>query len=338
MPENVSEDRKRLCRAYGARLVFTDAFSGSDGAMLHVREKVAAEPERYFYADQYRNPANPLAHYRTTGPEIWDETAGRITHFVAGLGTTGTIVGTGRYLHERNPRVRVIAAEPDEPLHGLEGLKHLDTAIVPAIWDPHVVDERRPVSTEAGVAACTEVLQSDGLFVGHSAGAALVVARDVARELDSGTVVVLLPDGGELRIGRPELDQLLAEARGRYPFEACGVLVGVGHAPARVKRVVAVVNRETEQPRVRYQIAPEDLIRVAREARDRGEEIVGYFHSHPDHPARPSETDRRIAAEGISDGVFHVVVGVERGERAVPTAWVFRDAAQSFEEEPLDIE
>jgi cysteine synthase B len=201
MPENVSEDRKRLCRAYGARLVFTDAFSGSDGAMLHVREKVAAEPDRYFYADQYRNPANPLAHYRTTGPEIWDETGGRITHFVAGLGTTGTVVGTGRCLHERNPRVRVIAAEPDEPLHGLEGLKHLDSAIVPGIWDPRVVDERRPVSTEDGIAVCAEVLQSDGLFVGHSAGAALFVGREVARELDSGTVVVLLPDGGERYLG-----------------------------------------------------------------------------------------------------------------------------------------
>jgi cysteine synthase B len=197
MPENVSADRQRLCRAYGARLVFTDAFSGSDGAMLHVRQKVAAEPDRYFYADQYRNPANPLAHYRTTGPEIWEQTAGRITHFVAGLGTTGTIVGTGRYLHERNPRVRVVAAEPDEPLHGLEGLKHLESAIVPGIWDARVADERRPVSTEDGLAACAEVLQSDGLLVGHSAGAALVAAREVARGLESGTVVVLFPDGGE---------------------------------------------------------------------------------------------------------------------------------------------
>jgi len=201
MPENVSEDRKRLCRAYGARLVFTDAFSGSDGAMLHVREKVAAEPDRYFYADQYRNPANPLAHYRTTGPEIWEQTGGRITHFVAGLGTTGTVVGTGRYLHERNPRVRVIAAEPDEPLHGLEGLKHLESAILPGVWDARAADERRSVSTEDGIAVCAEVLESDGLFVGHSAGAALHVARAVSRELDSGTVVVLLPDGGERYLG-----------------------------------------------------------------------------------------------------------------------------------------
>jgi cysteine synthase B len=197
MPENVSMDRQRLCRAYGARLVFTDAFSGSDGAMLHVREKVAREPDRYFYADQYRNPANPLAHYRTTGPEIWEQTGGRLTHFVAGLGTTGTVVGTGRYLHERNPRVRVVAAEPDEPLHGLEGLKHLASAIVPAIWDPRVVDERRSVSTEDGLAICAEVLESDGIFVGHSAGAALSTAREIARSLEAGTVVVLLPDGGE---------------------------------------------------------------------------------------------------------------------------------------------
>jgi cysteine synthase B len=197
MPENVTSDRKRMCAAYGARLVFTDAFSGSDGAMLRVREKVAAEPDRYFYADQYRNPANPLAHYRGTGPEIWDQTGGRITHFVAGLGTTGTVVGTGRYLHERNPRVRVVAAEPDEPLHGLEGLKHLDSAIVPAIWDPRVADERVSVSTEDGLAVCAEVLRSDGLLVGHSAGAALSAAREIARSLETGTVVVLLPDGGE---------------------------------------------------------------------------------------------------------------------------------------------
>ncbi len=197
MPENVTDDRQRMCRAYGARLVFTDAFSGSDGAMLRVRQMVEAEPEKYFYADQYRNPANPLAHYRTTGPEIWEQTGGGITHFVAGLGTTGTVIGTGRYLHERDPRVRVLAVEPDEPLHGLEGLKHLESAIVPAIWDPSVPDERRTVSTEDGLAACAEVLRSDGLLVGHSAGAALQAARELARSLPQGVVVVLLPDGGE---------------------------------------------------------------------------------------------------------------------------------------------
>ena len=197
MPESVTEDRRRMCAAYGANLVFTDAFSGSDGAMLRVRQMVEEQPEKYFYADQYRNPANPLAHYRTTGPEIWEQTGGAVTHFVAGLGTTGTVVGTGRYLHERNPRVRVVAVEPDEPLHGLEGMKHLPSAIVPAIWDETVTDERRTVSTEDGLAACAEVLRSDGLLVGHSAGAALQAARDVAGTLTKGVVVVLLPDGGE---------------------------------------------------------------------------------------------------------------------------------------------
>jgi cysteine synthase B len=197
MPASVSLERRALCEAYGAVIRLTDAFSGSDGAMLAVRERVAAEPDRYFYADQYRNPANPLAHYRTTGPELWDQTAGRITHFVAGLGTTGTVVGTGRYLHERNARVRVIGVEPDQPLHGLEGLKHLPTAIVPEIYDGRIEDEKIRVDTDVAYGTCREVLHSHGLLVGHSAGAALWAAREVARSLRTGVVVALLPDGGE---------------------------------------------------------------------------------------------------------------------------------------------
>ncbi|MGH9885877.1 MAG: PLP-dependent cysteine synthase family protein, partial [bacterium] len=172
MPDSVGPERRRLCEAYGATLHFTDAFSGSDGALEHVREFVKAQPARYFYANQYGNPANPLAHYRTTGPEIWEQTGGRLTHFVAGLGTSGTIMGTSRYLREKSARVRVIAAEPAESLHGLEGLKHMATAIVPDIYDPHAHDQVMPVDTEKGYATCREVLDSDGLLIGHSAGAA----------------------------------------------------------------------------------------------------------------------------------------------------------------------
>jgi proteasome lid subunit RPN8/RPN11 len=138
-----------------------------------------------------------------------------------------------------------------------------------------------------------------------------------------------------VRIPRPLLEAILDHARSGYPCEVCGVLLG--HA-ARVESVIRVENRETESPRVRYQIAPEDLLRIQREGREDGQEVVGFYHSHPDHPARPSETDRRIAAEGLSDGVIHVVVGVEQGERASPSAWVFRDAMQSFEEEPLEVD
>ena len=197
MPTSVTPERQRLCLAYGAKIIFTDAFSGSDGALLEVRRRVAAEPQKYFYADQYRNPANPLAHYRTTGPEIWEQTGGRITHFVAGLGTTGTIVGTGRFLHERKRALQVVAVEPDEPLHGLEGLKHLESAIVPEIWDPKIPDRTLRVSTEDGLRGCAAAMASDGLFVGHSAGAALFAAREVARGLSRGVVVALLCDGGD---------------------------------------------------------------------------------------------------------------------------------------------
>jgi cysteine synthase B len=201
MPASVALERRRICEAYGARITLTDAFSGSDGALLAVRERVATEPDRYFYADQYRNPANPLAHYRTTGPEIWEQTGGRLTHFVAGIGTSGTVVGTGRYLRERSPRPRVVAVEPDEPLHGLEGMKHLPSAIVPEIYDPAVEDEKVRVSTEDGYRMCHEALEHAGLLLGHSAGATLFAARELARSLASGVVVALLPDGGERYLG-----------------------------------------------------------------------------------------------------------------------------------------
>jgi cysteine synthase B len=197
MPANVSVSRRRLCEAYGARIVETDPLLGSDGALERVREIVAASPGRYFYADQYRNPANPLAHYRGTGPEIWEQTDGRVTHFVAGLGTSGTVMGVGRYLREYNPRVEVVAVEPDDAFHGLEGLKHMASSMVPAIYDPAGHDRRVAVRTEDGLAATEDALARHGLLVGHSSGAALWAARRVARGLAGGVVVALLPDGGE---------------------------------------------------------------------------------------------------------------------------------------------
>jgi S-sulfo-L-cysteine synthase (O-acetyl-L-serine-dependent) len=197
MPANVSAGRRRLCEAYGAQVVETDPLLGSDGALERVRERVSAAPGRYFYADQYRNPANPLAHYRGTGPEIWDQTDGRVTHFVAGLGTSGTVMGTGRFLRERNPRVVIVAVEPDDAFHGLEGLKHMGSSVVPAIYDTAGHDVLVPVRTEEGIAGTQETLARHGLLVGHSAGAALWAARRVARGLSTGVVVALLPDGGE---------------------------------------------------------------------------------------------------------------------------------------------
>jgi cysteine synthase B len=197
MPESVTEERKKLCAAYGARLVFTDPFEASDGALREARRIAEASPHRYFYTAQYDNPENPLAHYRTTGVEIWEQTQGRVTHFVAGLGTSGTLGGTGKRLRELRPDVRIVAVEPDTGLHGIEGLKHLATAIRPGIFDESIYDEKIACSTEEAL-RCTEMLvEREGIFAGHSSGAALFGAMEVARRLESGVVVVLLPDGGE---------------------------------------------------------------------------------------------------------------------------------------------
>ena len=207
MPESVTEERKRLCEAYGARIIYTDAFSGSDGALAAgAREGGPASPRSTSTPTSTGTPRTPSPTTAPRARRSGSRRGGRITHFVAGLGTTGTVVGTGRFLHERNPRVQVVAVEPDEPLHGLEGLKHLPSALVPEIWDERAADRRMAVSTEAGLATCAEVMASDGLFVGHSAGAALFAAREVARGLTSGVVVALLCDGGDryLSAGAPK--------------------------------------------------------------------------------------------------------------------------------------
>jgi cysteine synthase B len=203
LPANANAERKRMLRAFGAELILTDPREQTDGAIRKVQEIVAAEPERYFYPDQYNNPANWQAHYHTTGVEIWEQTQGEITHFVAGLGTSGTMMGTGRRLKEYYPGVRLIAVQPDGPFHGLEGLKHLETALVPGIYDPTLPDEIAEISTEQAHAMARQLAQEEGLFVGISAGAAVCCALQVAERLSHGTVVALAPDGGSRYISDP---------------------------------------------------------------------------------------------------------------------------------------
>ncbi|MBX6763516.1 MAG: cysteine synthase family protein [Rubrobacteraceae bacterium] len=197
MPANASEERKKILRAYGVEIVLTDPGEGSDGAIREARRLYAEDPERYFYPDQYSNPANPRAHYETTAPEIWEQTAGEVTHFVAGLGTSGTFVGTARRLKEYNPEIKVISFEPDSPFHGLEGMKHMESAIVPEIYDPLVADENRAASTEAAYAMVKRVAREEGLLIGISAGAAVATSLEVAKEIGEGVVVTILPDGAD---------------------------------------------------------------------------------------------------------------------------------------------
>ena len=197
MPGNVSAERKALVSAYGAEIVYSDAGEGSDGAITMVRDIVSLDPDRYFYPDQYSNPANWRAHYDGTGVEILAQTSGRITHFIAGLGTTGTFVGTSRRLKEHDASIHTIAVQPEDSFHGLEGLKHLPTAIVPKIWDPTVADEIWGSPTEPAYDLARAIARTEGVLVGHSSGAALWAVRRLAESAREGVVVTVFPDSGD---------------------------------------------------------------------------------------------------------------------------------------------
>jgi cysteine synthase B len=203
IPANASPERLTILGAYGVETVLSDPAEGTDGAIRVVRAIHAAEPERYFFADQYNNPDNWKAHYQTTGVEVWEQTAGRITHFVAGLGTSGTLMGAGRRLRKYNPAVRLVVLQPDSPFHGLEGLKHMPTAIKPGIYDEGMADAVIGIRTEEAHAMCRRLAREEGLLVGVSAGAALAGALRVAETLDEGVVVTLLPDSAAKYLSEP---------------------------------------------------------------------------------------------------------------------------------------
>jgi cysteine synthase B len=201
MPTNVSPERKRILHAYGAQVDWTDPDQGSDGAIRRARELAATSPEEFYYADQYSNPANWQAHYNSTAPEIWNQTGGTLTHFIAGLGTSGTFMGATRRLKEFDPAIQAISFQPDSPFHGLEGMKHMPTAIVPAIYDPMLADRNLEIETEAAYAMVRRLAREEGLLVGISAGAAIVTCLQIAREEAAAgrcaTIVTVLPDSAD---------------------------------------------------------------------------------------------------------------------------------------------
>jgi cysteine synthase B len=197
VPANASPERKLILKAFGAELVLTDPLESTDGAIREARRLHAAEPDRYFYPDQYNNDGNWMAHFDTTGPEIIEQTAGALTHFVAGLGTSGTFVGTARRLRKFNPSIKLISFQPATAFHGLEGLKHMESAIVPGIYDPSLADEDLRVESEDAFDMVRRLAREEGVMAGISSGAALAATLQVAGRLDRGLIVTVFPDGAE---------------------------------------------------------------------------------------------------------------------------------------------
>ncbi len=197
LPANVSRERRQIIHAYGAKTIDSDPMEGSDGAIRLCREIIAENPERYFKPDQYFNPVNPLAHYETTGPEIWEQTQGKITHFCATIGTSGTIMGTGRFFKEHAPHVKVLAIEPDDAFHGLEGLKHMASSIVPGIYHESDLDGKIPAPTEEAYDMVYRLGRDEGILVGQSSGAAAWAALELGKTLEKAEIVTIFPDFGD---------------------------------------------------------------------------------------------------------------------------------------------
>ena len=359
MPSNVSPERKEYLAAYGAEVIWTNPADGSDGAIRKARELVAAEPDRYFYADQYGNDENWRAHYRTTANEIWAQTEGQITHFVAGLGTSGTFMGTTRRLRELNPTIRCISMQPDSPFNGLEGLKHMATAIVPRIYDAHLADANIDMDTEVAYAMCRNLGRNQGILVGISAAAAVAASLQVAeQEAAAGreaVIVTILCDSAEkymserfwqernphmLSIQYSDYEALRAHGEETYPNECCGVLLGKSNGAEgnTVHQIVRAGNTRTDSAHNRYNIAPQELVKIQRQARNLGLDIVGFYHSHPDHPAQWSPTD---FAEAHWLGCSYVITAVEKGKAAITNSFLLLGTTEDdkkFHDEAIEIE
>ena len=342
IPANASPERLRVLRALGATVVLTDPQGGTDAAILEARRRVAAAPTHYFYPDQYANPHNWQAHYDSTGPEILAQATRAVTHFVAGLGTSGTFVGTGRRLREVIPDVQLISIQPDAAWHGLEGLKHMDSALVPPIYDPALADRNIAVSTERSLQLTRRLAREAGLLVGPSSGAALAGSLDVAQDLRRATIVTIFPDGGDRYLSEAWWDEddapglVLADgvrgaierhAEAAYPHECCGALIGA--SPAIVSSVLPLENVTTLERRRRFLVSPE-AYRVAESHADAtGHLLLGFYHSHPDHPAEPSTFDLEHAWPNLS----YIISAVRHGHAHDLRSWRLRADRSRFDEE-----
>ena len=341
VPATITPERQKVLLAYGAELVFTDPMEGSDGAIREARRLYAGDPEAYFYPDQYSNDANWRAHFATTGPEIIEQTGGRVTHFVAGLGTSGTFTGVARRLRQWHPSTRLASVQPDSPLHGIEGLKHMASALVPGIYDPALASQNIDVSTEAAHLMTRRLAREAGLFTGPSSGAALAACIELAKTVHRGVIVTIFPDGGDrylsdafwnapaLRLeSRAEAD-IRAHAVAAFPEECCGALIG--HASYGVTHALPLGNLTDGERRRRFLVSPADYLRAEAMADESGAHLVGFYHSHPNHPAVPSDFDLAHAWPNLS----YAIVSVRHGRDEALRSWRLRADRSAFDEESV---
>jgi proteasome lid subunit RPN8/RPN11 len=323
---------------------------GSDGAIRQVKAIFERDPGRYYYPDQYSNDANWRAHYETTGVEILDQTEGRITHFVASLGTSGTFMGTSRRLRKEKPDVTLVSVQPDSPLHGLEGLKHMASAIVPSIYDAGLADIDLRVNTDDAHTLVRRLAREDGLFVGPSSGAALSAAIQIASDLTSGVIVAIFPDGGDrylsdplwdvhdegpdavgapvhVRIEEPQMTAIRRHGSRIYPDECCGALLGP-HS-GEVTEAYPLDNTFPDGQRRRFLVGPDEYRRAEKRATETGLNLLGFYHSHPDHPAEPSQFDLDHAWPNLS----YLIISVRQGQPKEARSWRLKADRSAFEEE-----
>jgi S-sulfo-L-cysteine synthase (O-acetyl-L-serine-dependent) len=343
VPANVTRERRQMLQSYGADLVLTDPMDGSDGAIEEARRIYASGPARYFYPDQYSNDANWRAHFDTTGAEILEQTGGQLTHFVAGLGTSGTFIGTGRRLRDSGRPIELVSVQPESPLHGLEGLKHMASALVPRIYDSGLADRNLSVTTEEAHAMTRRLVRDAGLFVGPSSGAALAACLEVAHGIERGVIVTIFPDGGGRYLSEPFWEapgaplrlpvetraEIRAHGVAAYPDECCGVLLGP--KDGTVSDTWRLDNTTDLERRRRFLIGPDDYRRAEARAAERGLDIVGFYHSHPDHPAKPSAFDLAHAWPNLSYAIVSIRGGVPRELRS----WRLRADRSGYDEESI---
>ncbi len=347
IPETVSRERKELLAGFGAEIVLSSGMEGADGAYNLANTLYEEDPDRFFKADQYANPDNPAAHCNTTGEEIWRQTEGQVTHFVAATGTSGTLMGTTRRLKTHNGQIKVYGAQPAEEMHGVEGLKNYSAEMVPAIYEPQLLDGVIRIGTQDAYDMMVRLAREARVFAGPSAGLNVCAALKLAAELDQGLIVTVLPDSGyryvstglfpddlfDVHLASQQMVEITKHAGSGYPHEVCGLLAGTIEPHRKVvTRVFPCKNINRQRARDRFEIDPRQYLEIT-EALTEDETILGIYHSHPDHPSRPSPTDLSRAFPVYSYLIAATIDATVSSTRS----WTLHEEKGVFEEEFIKV-